>query len=137
MRIGVWISSMLFLASSLAAQPSTPSAARLSTMAEANAAYEAKDWTSAIRLYEQVVTTLPEPRAWYRLGVSRRNAGQPQSAIAAFEAGMKAGVPPFQAEFGIATAFAMMNEPEKALDYLERAVDHGFNTRTHWQPKRV
>jgi hypothetical protein len=128
MTFGMMVLSMVFFASSLAAQPAPPpTGGGLSIMTEANVAYEARDWSNAARLYERVVATTPEPRAWYRLGVSRRNGGQPLIAISAFESGIKAGMVSYQGEFGIATALAMMNETEKAFDYLQRSVDHGLN----------
>ena len=129
MRFNKWALAIVLLVPSFSAQSAPPpTSAAVSKMIEANAAYEAKDWGNAAKLYEQVLATTPEPRAWYRLGVSRRNEGRPLPAIAAFESGIKAGMASYQGEFGIATAFAVMNEREKAFDYLQRSVDHGLNT---------
>ena len=95
--------------------------------AAAVAAFDAKDWPAAAKLYQQVIDAAPNPRAWYRLGVALRNIGELDKAVLAFENAATAGAPPFQSEFGIATAHAMRKDSEKALLHLKRAVDAGFN----------
>src|SRR4029077_9346595 len=54
--------------------------------AEANAAYEAKDWAKAGRLYEELSKTPdPPPRVWLRLGVCWRSQGKYLEALGAFD----------------------------------------------------
>ena len=50
--------------------------------AKANAAYSAKDWTEAARLYEQLANAEPEnTRYWFRLGASAQSIGQHKKAL--------------------------------------------------------
>ena len=94
---------------------------------QANAAFEAKDWANSAKLYEQIVQDTPNPRAWYRLGVSLSKTGQGEKAIAVFEAGIKAGLPPQTGEYGIAAVYGAKKDREKAFEYLQRAIEHGLN----------
>lgn len=96
------------------------------TATEAAAAYEAKDWGKAAQLYGDIVRTAPNPRGWYRLGVSLNKIGQSEKAIEAFEKGMAAGLPPQFGEYGLAVVFASRKDKEKAFEHLERAAQNGL-----------
>src|SRR5258708_38923312 len=68
--------------------------------AEAAAAYDAKNWDLAAKLYGQLSQS-PQtpPRVWLRLGASLRELGKYQEALAAFEKANAAGAAPF-GEYG-------------------------------------
>jgi tetratricopeptide (TPR) repeat protein len=94
---------------------------------EAATAYDAKNWSEAAKLYGQVVQTAPNPRAWYRLGVSLNKIGEKAKAMEAFEKGRALGLPPQFAELGIATVFASKKEKDKAFEHLEKAAQNGLS----------
>src|SRR5947209_8329501 len=93
---------------------------------QAAAAYDAKNWESAAKLYRQLSQS-PEapPRVWLRLGASLRELGKYQEALAAFEKANAAGAGLF-GEYGEAAVYAGMNKPDKALEHLEKAVQQGY-----------
>jgi len=95
--------------------------------AEAASAYDAKNWSEAVTLYSQVVATAPNPRAWYRLGVSLNKTGEKDKAIEAFEKGRALGLPPQFAEYGIATVFASKRDKDRAFEHLEKAAQNGLS----------
>jgi len=100
----------------------------VSAAAEANAAYEAKDWAKSARLYEAMVKAHPEtPRLWFRLATSQQEMGQLDQALRTMEQGLKAGVPSIFAEFSIASIYAQKGDKENAFDHLQRALDSGYN----------
>ena len=94
--------------------------------AKAGAAYDAKDWAQAAKLYAELSQS-PEapPRLWLRLGAALRELGNYHDALAAFEKANAAGAAPF-GEYGEAAVYTGMKQPEKALDHLEKAVRQGY-----------
>lgn len=114
----------LFAFSVCAQQP----AGTAGSSAEANAAYEAKDWAKSERLYSAMVKEHPEvPRLWFRLADSQQQLGNLDDALASMDTGLKAGVPPVFAEYLIASIYAQKNEKEKAFEHLKIAVENGYN----------
>jgi tetratricopeptide (TPR) repeat protein len=101
------------------------SAAQVAT--EAASAYDARNWTEAVKLYSQIVKTAPSPRACYRLGVSLNKTGEKDKAIEAFEKGRALGLPPQFAEYGIATVFASKKDKDSAFEHLEKAAQDGLS----------
>jgi len=111
--------------SALGKPQQTPSIVQVA--AEAASAYDAKNWNEAVKLYGQIVETAPNPRAWYRLGVSLNRTGEKDKAIEAFEKGRATGLPPQFADYGIATVFASKKDKEKAFEHLEKAAQNGLS----------
>ena len=94
--------------------------------AEAGAAYDAKDWAKAAKLYAQLSQS-PEapPRVWLRLGASERELGRYDDALAAFDRANAAGAALF-GEYGEAAVYTAMKQLDKALEHLEKAVQQGY-----------
>ena len=94
--------------------------------AEAGAAYDAKDWAKAAKLYAQLSQS-PEapPRVWLRLGASERELGRYDDALAAFDKANAAGAALF-GEYGEAAVYTAMKQLDKALEHLEKAVQQGY-----------
>lgn len=94
---------------------------------EAADAYDSQDWVKAAELYGQIAKQLSQPpvRVWLRLGTSLREGGKYDDALAAFEKATQAGAP-LLGEYGTGTVYAAMQQPEKALDALEKAVQQGY-----------
>lgn len=96
--------------------------------AQANAAYEAKDWARAAALYGAMVKEHPEiPRLWFRLATSQQELGQLDQALATMERALQAGAPPLFVEFSLGAIYAQKGEKEKAFEHLQKAVDVGYN----------
>src|SRR4029077_9979252 len=106
----------------LAAQQPAPSSAA----AQASAAYDAKDWAKAAKLYAELSQS-PDapPRVWLRLGTCLRELGKYPDALAAFEKANAAGAALF-GEYGEAAVYTAMKQPEKAFEHLEKAVQKGY-----------
>jgi tetratricopeptide (TPR) repeat protein len=92
----------------------------------AAAAYDEKDWAKAAKLYAQLSQS-PEapPRVWLRLGAAQRELGKYPDALAAFEKANAAGAALF-GEYGEAGVYTAMEQPEKAFEHLEKAVQQGY-----------
>lgn len=93
---------------------------------QAAAAYDAKNWKEAAKLYGNITETTPNPRAWYRLGVSLNKSGEKEKAIEAFEKCNALGTSPF-AEYGMATVYVSMKDKDKAFEHLEKAAKNGLS----------
>jgi tetratricopeptide (TPR) repeat protein len=95
--------------------------------AEANTAYEAKDWAKAAKLYGELSKQEnAPPRVWLRLGASLRSLGKYDDALAAFDKATQAGAGLF-GEYGKAAVYGVMKQDEKAFEFLEKAVQQGYN----------
>jgi len=94
---------------------------------QANAAWEAKDWAQAAKLYEELSKEKDAPpRVWLRLGASLRGLGKYDMALTAFQKATEVGAGAF-AEYGKASTYTGMNQTEKAFTALEAAVKQGFS----------
>lgn len=103
-----------------------PSNANDTTVTEANAAYEAKDWARAAKLYEALSKEKDAPpRVWYRLGASLRALGKYEDALAAFDKAAQLGAGQFGG-YGKATAYAGMKQTEEAFASLGQALQQGY-----------
>src|SRR4029077_8808316 len=71
---------LVFGAHSTAAGRQQQASALSQVAGDAAAAYDGKDWAKAAKLYAQIVQTAPNPRAWYRLGVSLNKVGENDKA---------------------------------------------------------
>jgi len=111
-------------AMALGGAPQEASTTQLGTAAAA--AYEAENWSEAAKLYGQMVETAPNPRAWYRLGMSFYKSGKQEQAMEAFEKGRAQGLPPQLVEYGIAAVFVSKKDKDRAFEHLEKAAQNGL-----------
>src|SRR5882724_8988160 len=108
-----WIGIVLLLqGASAAAGQQQPTSVVSQIASDAATAYDGRDWAKSAKLYAQIVQVAPNPRAWYRLGVSLNKMGENDKAIEAFEKGRALGLPPQFAEYGIAVVFASKKDKE-------------------------
>lgn len=120
---GVWL-----LVFSMGAAGVQQSESEAGVSAEANSAYDAKEWAKAARCYEGLVKEHPEvPRLWIRLAESQQQLGRLDQALRTMQDGVKASVPPLFAEYIIASIYAQKNDREKAFEHLKLAVENGYN----------
>jgi tetratricopeptide (TPR) repeat protein len=125
-----WIGIVLLILgarANTAAAQQQPTSAVSQIASDAGTAYDGKDWAKSLKLYAQIVQTAPNPRAWYRLGVSLNKIGENDKAIEAFEKGSALGLPPQFAEYGIAVVFASKKDRDKAFEHLEKAAQNGLS----------
>ncbi len=98
-----------------------------SPAAAAGAAYEAKDWAKAAKLYEELAKQPnAPPRVWFRLGKSLQELSRYEEAIAAFDKATAGGAGMF-GEYGKGEVYAEQKQTDKALDALEKAVNQGYS----------
>jgi tetratricopeptide (TPR) repeat protein len=94
--------------------------------AEANAAWEAKDWGRAAKLYEELSKEKDAPpRVWLRLGASLRSLGKYDQALAAFDKATQIGAGPF-GEYGKGATYAAMQQIDEAFESLDKAMQQGY-----------
>lgn len=94
--------------------------------ARADSAFQAKDWTTAAALYQQLAGEQPAGFIiWLRLGISLHKLGRNQNSLEALEKAKKAGAPASSVEYQVAIVRASTGERAKALDALADAVEHG------------
>jgi hypothetical protein len=94
--------------------------------ARADAAYQARDWTSAAPLYRRLADAQPDGYVnWMRLGTSLHGIGENAQALRAYETAQSHGAPPSVVQYSVAVALASMGEREKAFAALNDAVTQG------------
>jgi len=96
--------------------------------AKADAAFQAKTWPESAELYAKVVAATPDDgTAWHHLGYSLHMIGKLDEAlkahIKAAEFMQYAGI----ASYNAACAYSLKNQPDVAFEWLQKAVDSGFN----------
>src|SRR5215475_13479819 len=95
--------------------------------ADANSAYEKKDWPKAAQLYGELSKQEnAPPRVWLRLGASLRSLGKYDDALAAFDKANQAGAGLF-GEYGKAAVYGALKQNEKAFEHLQNAVTQGYS----------
>jgi hypothetical protein len=102
----------------------TPSAA---LAAQADAAYQARDWRGATLLYQRLAAEQPDGYLhWVRLGTCLHGIGENVQALTAYETAKSHGAPPSVVQYRVALTLASMGERERALLALTDAVRNGY-----------
>jgi tetratricopeptide (TPR) repeat protein len=111
-----------------AAAQKSPAETYFETAAEVDAKWNAKQWTEAAALLEQLVKVNPtEGNSWSRLATAYYNAKDYRKSIPAYERQIELGYGiPANAAYNIACNYALLGEKEAALKWLERALAMGF-----------
>ena len=122
-----------FLVISILANVQLSSAETADASASANAAYQQKDWPTALKLYGDLAQASPQnPRYAYRLGVAQRATGENQKALHSFQQAHANGLPLLLVGFEMACAYASLGQKDKAFETLTEAVTQGFG-----QPEKL
>jgi tetratricopeptide (TPR) repeat protein len=88
--------------------------------------FMAQDWAGAAAAYERLVKENPaSPQIRFRLGMSLIKLGRHGEAIPHLLAAEKHGTPPVPVALQLVEAYASTNQPELALDQLQRAASMG------------
>src|SRR5258708_4900200 len=94
---------------------------------EGDALFPKGDFAGAAREFKRTTEANPEDgRAWFHLGAALHRLGKYEQAVEAFQTAIK---DQFQAPFamaGVARGYAAANQPDKAIDWLERSAKAGF-----------
>lgn len=102
-------------------------AAAVAGKKEADAFFQAKDWASAARAYEEIAAhDAADAQAWYRLGVSRQFLKQYREAAAAYEKAEATGNAPRGTKYNLACSYSVMNRRDDAFRTLDQAIASGF-----------
>jgi tetratricopeptide (TPR) repeat protein len=90
---------------------------------------EAEDWQSAQEAWKQLTLINPvNGKFWQELGAVQYRQKNYRDAIATYEQAMELrSARPFYFVYNIACCYALLNEPDTALEWLEHAFELGFN----------
>ena len=109
---------LLLIAASLSAQSQPASTA----MDAANRLFQAQAWGESAKAYEAITKAEPEnPRAQYRLGASLYALQKYEESVPAYQRAIDLGHNA-QPMYELARAYARLNQKDKALDWIERAL---------------
>jgi len=112
------------------AQPPTPQSSPSAAMKAADPLFTSGKWEEAARAYGEIARSEPQNgRAWARLGISLHALGKYSGAVAALEKAvidLKFNQPPVM--YRLARAYAKAGERDKALDWLNKTMDAGFQS---------
>ncbi len=96
--------------------------------------YFAGRWKEAAAAYQQEVGENPgNVFAWNRLGTSQIQLKQYPAAIRNLERGIQIGGGTKADFYNLACAYALSGDPDKALNYVGRAIDAGITSRTQYE----
>ena len=91
--------------------------------------YSKQRWAPAIELYQAFVKAEPNSgRGWFNLGYAFHYSSEHTKAIGAWERALSLGYRKPTSSYNIACAYAMLNQPDAAFEWLDRAVKAGFNS---------
>jgi tetratricopeptide (TPR) repeat protein len=89
--------------------------------------YQRQEWASAAEAYAAMTRVEPlNPGAWARRGVALHALGKYSEAVAAFERSLEINSQQPMTLFNLARSFSRLNDRNKALETLERAVEIGY-----------
>lgn len=90
--------------------------------------FEASRWDGAITGYSSLIKADgKDARSWYRLGYSYHALEKYNAAIEAYQHAIDLKFNRMLAQFNIACAYARMEDNDKAIAALDRALDMGYN----------
>lgn len=96
----------------------------------ADSLYALSDWKKAIPAYESALKTSPENSlAWNRLGYSYHNLKNYEKAIASYTKALENKPAPMleaTVHARLARIYSVKNEREKAIEYLNKAIERGY-----------
>jgi len=92
----------------------------------ADAAYQARDWPAAAKLYQEMVRSAPDSYlSWMRLAVCLHKLGRNDPALRALDKARAAGAPASSVEYEMARIKGSLGDTAAALSSLEKSVQQG------------
>jgi len=124
----LWIRAAAILLAALILAPGPARGEEASPLqAEAEAAFNSQDWERAAELYGEITKAEPDNGvAWFRMGLSYRLLGRTKEALESYVRAEKEGFTSVQLLASAGMCEAILGHDDKALGYLERAVDQGL-----------
>jgi tetratricopeptide (TPR) repeat protein len=90
--------------------------------------YSKQRWAPAIKTYESFLRDNPNNgRGWFNLGYALHYSSEHARAVQAFERAGQLGYRKPTCLYNVACAHAMMGNRDAAFEWLEKALDAGFN----------
>jgi tetratricopeptide (TPR) repeat protein len=104
-------------------------------VSEAQSKGAAKEWAAAVLLWERVIEMNPHlARNWISYANALYEAKAYRKAITAYEKWNELGASyPWDSTYNIACCYALLGEKEKALQWLEKALNMGYRNLRHAQ----
>lgn len=97
-------------------------------MKEANRYFQDQEWQKAVQAFQKITEQKPDDgQAWFYLGLSYHSLQQYDDAVAVYLQAEKHEFVPPRTRYNLACAYSLKNEPEKAFEWLEKAIAAGFN----------
>jgi acetyl esterase/lipase len=110
--------------------PPPPPAAPPSLARRALSHWFANEYAEAAADYGEYVRTHPDDAtAWMRLGLSQAHLGKTAEAGASLEKATALGASSPVDLYNVACGYALLDQPEKAIEYLDRAVSTGWGDK--------
>ena len=133
--IAVFASCLILFGAQTTIAQKTQTESFIETLLQAEAKMQAKQWTEAAALWEQVVKANPVyGRFWEQMGTAYYNAKNYRKAIPAYEKQFELGHgQPAYAAYNIACNYALAGEKEQAIKWLEKALALKFPDLPHAQ----
>jgi tetratricopeptide (TPR) repeat protein len=104
------------------AQNSSPQ----TSMDEANAFFQAKDWSNAAKAFEAITKKEPANfQVWNQLGTALLSLGKYDRAAAAYEKAVAINSNPIT-QYNLACAYARLNDKDKAFALLNKIASTGY-----------
>lgn len=104
-----------------------PQGATPEMKSEANNFYTKQDWANAAKAYEAITKLEPaNAGAWGRLGGALLSLGKYDGAIVALKHSVEIN-PQSTTMYNLAASYARLNDKEKAFEWLDKAMQAGFN----------
>jgi tetratricopeptide (TPR) repeat protein len=121
----------LLLLISLSAQTAFAQTQPSPKMVSANQLFSSKAWVEAEKAYEAIVKEEPgNARAWFQLGVTRLSLEHFEPAIEALQKNIAITNNP-TAMYNVACAYARLNQRDKAIEWLNKAVTNKLSPFTN------
>ena len=90
--------------------------------------YSKPRWAPAVKIYETFLRDKPNNgRAWFNLGYALHFSSEHGRAIQAFEKSVQLGYRKPTCLYNIACAYSMMGNRDAAFEFLDKAVEAGFD----------
>lgn len=128
-----FLTLFMLLAIATALPLSAQNSSQKTSMDEANAFFQARDWANAAKAFEAIAKKEPANfQAWNQLGAALHSLGKYDRAAAAYEKAVAINSNSPIPQYNLACAYARMNDKDKAFAVLNKLALTGF-----FQPEQI
>ncbi len=132
MKPRLWIATLVAVVAVLAIEARFAAAGSVAAqkLDAAGAAFDAKDWDAASRLYGELAAENPQQgRFWFLLGGAEYNRKRYREAVAPYERAAAVGYNVGTSHYNRACCLALLGEKTAAIDAVELAIRTGLRDR--------